>query len=81
MSRGAPADIAPRPAARDVAPPQARRTPAAALQATLYVPATETATETAATDWTSLPSQLPTMPGDLWHTPALAATDATGRGA
>lgn len=54
------------PAARAVrsatTPPPRRAHPA--LQATLHIPAREAA----ATDWSSLPSQLPTMPGDLWAT-------------
>ncbi len=61
----------------DVTPPPVRRAPSAALHATLYVPATEAP----ATDWTSLPSQLLTMPGDLWTAPPLATADAAKRAA
>jgi CheY-like chemotaxis protein len=60
MQRDAPAARAVRSA---TTPPPQR--PHAALQATLHIPAREAA----ATDWSSLPSQLPTMPGDLWATP------------
>ena len=71
LSRGVPA------AQQEVTPGPARRAPAAALQATLHIPTAEAP----ATDWTSLPSQLLTMPGDLWTTPALATADAAKRAA
>jgi EAL domain-containing protein (putative c-di-GMP-specific phosphodiesterase class I)/DNA-binding response OmpR family regulator len=60
LQGGAPAARAVR---NPITPPPRRA--AAALHATLHIPAREAA----ATDWSSLPSQLPTMPGDLWATP------------
>jgi EAL domain-containing protein (putative c-di-GMP-specific phosphodiesterase class I)/CheY-like chemotaxis protein len=84
LKRGAPVARGTTPAPRSQpaqpaqapqpAPPAQRRAPA--LHATLHIPAPA---EAAATDWTALPSQLPTMPGDLWVTPALAAAGATRR--
>ena len=78
LKRDLPAarDAAPTPPAQPAAaaPLTLRRAPAAALHATLHIPATA---EAPATDWTSLPSQLPTMPGDLWITPALAGENRT----
>jgi len=49
----------------------ARGTPASAPQraAAVQPAAAESAQAYAATDWSSLPSQLPTMPGDLWTAP------------
>ena len=62
-------------AAADSAAPPARGARPDALQATLHIPASGAAP----TDWSCLPSQLPTMPGDLWiasSRPADAAHDA-----
>ena len=74
LKRDLPAarDAVPTAPAQPVAPAPLtlRRTPAAALHATLHIAAK---TEAPATDWTSLPSQLPTMPGDLWAPLARAA--------
>ena len=61
------------------AAPPARSTPVAAPRRTpelRHAPADAAAH--AATDWSSLPSQLPTMPGDLWTAP-LPATDSARR--
>ena len=70
-----------RHAERDAAPSAAAQRPATvprstALHATLHIPARA---EAAATDWTALPSQLPTMPGDLWTTPTRPTAPTTGR--
>lgn len=88
LKRDLPAtrDAMPAPAAQAAAHPTAypaalapstpRRAPAAALPAALHLPEKAAAP---ATDWTSLPSQLLTMPGDLWVAPALPAADAASR--